>query len=48
MQPQHLDFAAIGNNVFPTFDTADLTELFDMFYDMALVYDDEGRRPGAE
>ncbi|KAL2821300.1 fungal-specific transcription factor domain-containing protein [Aspergillus cavernicola] len=40
--PQHLDFGAIGNNVFPTFDMGDLIEPFEMFYDMALLHDYEG------
>ncbi|KAF4970530.1 hypothetical protein FSARC_2439 [Fusarium sarcochroum] len=39
--PHHLDFAAIGSNIFPTFDTSDLTEPFEIFYDMAHLYDSQ-------
>lgn len=34
-----MDFAAIGSDVFPTIETGDLTEPFEMFYDMALFGD---------
>ena len=37
----------LASTTSPAFDTGDFREPFDMFYDMAHLYDYDGRRPGS-
>lgn len=43
-----LYLTALENSVPPAFDTGDFTEPFEMFYDMAYLYDYNTQRSGLE